>query len=1019
MADDTATPEPQNPSQAPENGPQESAAPVAETSQAATGTPVAETSQAAAGDAEGSQAVETSPARLPRLSWSPSRKAVTIAVALLCAIAGLAGSLIGSHAIANSDAGKEAKQFRAGAAQIATKLESELQHEQDLALAAGTLVAAGPQTSQAEFLAWTRWARVLRRYPELQRLGVVALVHASQLKSFAARVGDSAPASKAPGTASPSARPSRPVLQIVPAGTRPYYCLAIGELVRGAAPRAPAGLDRCARGPSLIATRNTGMALTRVLPGPGGGLAILKPVYRGLAVPRTQQDRIGAFAGWLQEVVKPSVLATRALAGHPGYALRLRYGAKPSAVAVAGVAPSNAQLAASRLAGGWSLQSFGPASLAWLSDGAAVWVLLAGVLASLLLALAILAFGLTRGERPPVVVESKPAPDAPVPSLYDALTGLPGSELTLDRAGRMLARANRQSGILVGALLIDVDWFKDVNEKLGRQAGDQLLKIVAERLENVMRTEDTVGRLRADQFAVLIESAARGMRLDALAQRVIEALHRPIDLEGFGPSFFMTASIGVAFGRYETTDDLMRDAELALRSAKAAGKDRYTLFNANMRSMIEGRGVAEAELNGALQDGQLFLLYEPIYDLGTRRVAGVEALLRWRHPKRGVLTPDDFMDLAQESGLNVPIERWALEDACRRAAAWEVEGRSVGVCLQIAENQLSRDGFITDVRRALQQSGVQPGLLTLLVAETAVMRDVTIAAERLREVKELGVRVAIDDFGGSGYAYHSDLRQLPLDSLRVDRGSLAASEDEDYRNWLLEAILIVGRELSLAVVAKGIESPEQLGALQAMGCNMAQGRLTGEPVAAEAVAGLLTTELPSPPPQPIAMPIQPGGVPTPPPSGTPAPGAGLPVQPSGTPMEPSGAPVQPSGTPMQPSGTPDPEAGMPVQPSGTPMEPSGAPVQPSGTPMQPSGVIMRATGTPMQPAWTPVQMPAATTPPSESPAQPTGTSGASPAASPQAADPSATPTRPSEAPAQPTEAPAQPTEAPALPGSPS
>ena len=286
---------------------------------------------------------------------------------------------------------------------------------------------------------------------------------------------------------------------------------------------------------------------------------------------------------------------------------------------------------------------------------------------------------------------------------------------------------------------------------------------------------------------------------------MIEALHKPVELDGFGPSFFLTASIGVAFGRYETPEDLLRDAQLALHAAKAAGKDRYTLFNANMRSVIEGRGVLEVELNAALQEKQFFLLYQPIYDLRSRKVVGLEALIRWRHPTQGVLAPADFMPLAEETGLIVPIGRWVLEEACSRAAAWNVAGHRVGVSVNVSANQLNRDGFATDVRRALQQSGIDPSLLTLEIAETTVMRDVAAAAERLREVKQLGVRIAIDDFG-SGYAYRSDLQRMPLDFLKVDRSSLAASDDEDYRSWLLEAILIFGRDLSLTVIAKGIET---------------------------------------------------------------------------------------------------------------------------------------------------------------------------------------------------------------------
>jgi EAL domain-containing protein (putative c-di-GMP-specific phosphodiesterase class I) len=308
----------------------------------------------------------------------------------------------------------------------------------------------------------------------------------------------------------------------------------------------------------------------------------------------------------------------------------------------------------------------------------------------------------------------------------------------------------------------------------------------------------------------------------------------------------------VAFGRYASPDDLLRDAELALRAAQTAGRDRYTLFNANMRSVIEGRGVLEAELNTALQEKQFILLYQPIYDLGTRKVAGFEALLRWRHPKQGILPPEDFVPLAEEAGLIVPIGRWALEEACTRAAAWNVAGHRVGISVEVSPNQLNRDGFATDVRRALQQSGIDPSLLTLEIAETTLMRDLEGSRARLQEIHDMGVRIAVDDFG-SGYAEQSDLQLMPLDFLKVDRSSLAASEDEEYRSWLLQAILIVGRELSLTVIATGIQTQEQLRAVQVMGCTMAQGSFMGRPAPADAVESVLQSELPAAPADPTSL----------------------------------------------------------------------------------------------------------------------------------------------------------------------
>jgi diguanylate cyclase (GGDEF)-like protein len=594
----------------------------------------------------------------------------------------------------------------------------------------------------------------------------------------------------------------------------------------------------------LLLSRDTATSLyTSVSAGSRQVLAVATPVYRGDVTPHSVFGRRAASVGWLREVLLPGVVLQQALAGHPGYALRLRrqIGATSHLLLAGGTRQPGAQTATVGLHDGWTVTSFGPAlTTGVLGDGDAVALLIGGILLSALLGLLAFVLGTRRPPAPvPTVRES------PTEYLYEALTGLPNRALTLDRAERMVARTGRDSGMLAGALFVDIDRLEEVNEKLGPSAGDQLLRIVGERLQDVVRAGDTVGRLDGSEFVVLVESAARGVRLDSLAQRMIEALHKPIELDDFGPSFVLTASIGVAFGRYATPDDLLRDARLALVSAKAAGKDRYTLFNANMRTIIEGRAVLEVELNTALQEQQFFLHYQPIYDLDSRRVVGLEALIRWQHPAQGLLQPEDFIPLAEETGLIVPIGRWALEQACSHAAAWEVTGHPIGVSVKVSAPQLNRDGFATDVRRALQQSGIEPSLLTLQIAETTLMRDIPAATMRLQEIKQLGVRIAIDDFGGSGYAHQADLRQMQLDALRVDRSSLAATEDESYRSWLLEAILLVGQDLSLSVIATGIETSEQLATLQTIGCTMAQGGLLGEPASAEEVQRLFDVELPT------------------------------------------------------------------------------------------------------------------------------------------------------------------------------
>jgi diguanylate cyclase (GGDEF)-like protein len=778
----------------------------------------------------------------------PRRNLVWAAVGAVCLAAGVTGSILGSHSLARSDAANKRSSFQSAQTGIASTLRLAIAHEEDVLNSASTFFAAHPTATPKDLAPWAGWARVLRRHPEVQRLTLVGIVKRTQLSTFADhQAGRPAkpPVQTRAGVVTKTPVATKPPFPITPSGNRggrAFYCLAFAELVRGPARAHPQGLDYCASRHELLSARDSGAtAYASASLGGTPALAVTMPVYSSGITPGTTGARIATVLGWTREIMEPGVLVGQALRGRPGEALLLGHrGGGSNTVYASGTPTAGGQSATVSLRNGWSAHVYGPVpTTTVLGDRNSRWLLIGGCVLSLLLGVLIFLLG-TRRARVPLPGRSK----QPAQALYDELTGLPTRVLTMDRAERMLARAGRQSGMLTGALLIDIDWFKDVNEKLGHEAGDQLLKTVAERLETVVRDQDTVGRLEGDEFVIVVEAAARGARLDALARRVIEALHKPVDLEGFGPSFFLTASIGLAFGRYTSTEDLLRDARLALDSAKAAGKDRYTLFNANMRAVIEDRGVLEAELNMALREGQFFLLYQPIYDLVAHKVVAFEALIRWRHPKRGILLPGDFIPLAEETGLTVPIGRWVLEEACARAASWNVAGHHVGVSVMVTANQLNREGFLTDLLRALQQSGVEPSLLTLELAEATVIADAVATAEHLEQIKRLGVSIAVDDFG-SGYAYRSDLQKMPLDYLKVDRRSLAASEDEDYRSWLLEAILVFARDLSLTVVAKGVETSEQLTNLRSMGCTMAQGYFMGDPVPAESVAGLLESHLPA------------------------------------------------------------------------------------------------------------------------------------------------------------------------------
>jgi diguanylate cyclase (GGDEF)-like protein len=764
--------------------------------------------------------------RLKQIARDP--RSVWLVTALLVA-AGTVGSVLGARALAVTDAEKARLAFHFTSAEIASTLTLAIQHEEDLVVSASAYVAANGDASPTGFDKWAESVHALQRYPELQNIGLVARIPASRLAAFERQV-----------TVNPlrplglSAPGPRERFQVLPPGPRPYYCFAVAGLARSLASYLPTGLDYCAVAPTLASAPDTGLSsYAPFVQGNVTTLGVEIPVYKGGAVPATVAARRRAFAGWLGELLVPGVVLQRALQGHPNTAVTFRYGNGSSDVVfTSGTVPRHAQSAWIDLRNGWSVQSLGIAAASGvLGDGRALTVLVGGILLSVLLGLLVLVLGTGRTRALSLVREK--TRELSHLALHDALTGLPNRALVLDRAEQMLARVERHPGSVAGALFIDIDGFKHVNDKLGHAAGDQLLQVVGERLQSVVRDQDTVGRLGGDEFVVLVESTTREGPLD-LPDRIVEALRRGIDLDGSGRTQSFTASLGMAVGQYATPDALLRDADLALYAAKAAGKDRYALFDASMSTSAEGRLELEGDLGAALREEQLFVQYQPIFDLSRHEVTGVEALVRWRHPARGVLPPDEFIPMSEESGLILSIGRWVLGEACKQAARWHARGHPVSVFVNVSAQQLSRDGFAGDVRRALEISGIDPSLLALEITETTLMHDVAAAGERLREIKALGVRVAIDDFG-TGYASLSQLQRMPVDILKIDSSFVAALAEGGQGRELLEAILGVGHALSLTVVAEGVETQTQLIALEEIGCEQAQGHLLGRPCAADVI----------------------------------------------------------------------------------------------------------------------------------------------------------------------------------------
>jgi diguanylate cyclase (GGDEF)-like protein/PAS domain S-box-containing protein len=425
-------------------------------------------------------------------------------------------------------------------------------------------------------------------------------------------------------------------------------------------------------------------------------------------------------------------------------------------------------------------------------------------------------------------------------AFHDPLTGLANRALLADRAERALMRSAR-SGASVAVVLVDLDSFKFVNDSLGHQVGDVVLGEVARRLESLVRSEDTVARLGGDEFVILIDDVSGMEETQILAERVREVLRPRFSLPGW--DYAVTASVGVAVGSASEVDvhDLLRDADTAMYVAKTGGKDSVRLFDPSMHERAHERFRLQVDLRGALDREELLLFYQPIYEMYDGQLKGFEALVRWSHPTRGLIAPERFIPLAEESGLIVPIGRWVLEQALRQITAWDRRhrrARDVSISVNVSTVQLTAPGLISDVQSAIERSGIAPSRVVLEITEGSLAKDPERTIEVLERLRELGLRIAIDDFG-TGYASLSHLQRLPVDILKVDKSFVAALSNGGKSRDLLQAILGVGQALSLAVVAEGIEAQSQMTVLQEMGCEMAQGFLVGKPSPAEVAESLL------------------------------------------------------------------------------------------------------------------------------------------------------------------------------------
>jgi diguanylate cyclase (GGDEF)-like protein/PAS domain S-box-containing protein len=421
-------------------------------------------------------------------------------------------------------------------------------------------------------------------------------------------------------------------------------------------------------------------------------------------------------------------------------------------------------------------------------------------------------------------------------AFHDALTGLANRALFVDRLAHALARRDR--GIAV--LLMDLDDFKTVNDSLGHQAGDELLVLVGHRLRASLRPADTAARLGGDEFAILLEDVGEE-HAELTAERIRDAFTEPFDIAG--REVYVRASIGLALAGDGATDptSLLRNADVAMYHAKAAGKGRHQIFQAGMHDDAMRRLEMQGDLQRALDREEFVVYYQPIMDLVSGRPASFEALIRWRHPTKGLLAPSEFLPLVEETGLIVPLGRWVLRQACQQARQWQDRFRlSLTMAVNVSTRQLADDGIGSDVAQALRDSRLDPASLTLEVTESALVTDMSGTVKRLEALRASGVRIAIDDFG-TGYSSLSYLDQFPIDVIKIDRSFVSVLLDPSRQPPLAQMILDLATRLGVPTVAEGIEDESQFNRLRELGCFLGQGFLFSRPLHPDTLEEILAS----------------------------------------------------------------------------------------------------------------------------------------------------------------------------------
>jgi diguanylate cyclase (GGDEF)-like protein len=764
-----------------------------------------------------------------------SNRARAVLIGGTILLLGLAASIVIATEWRSSAVEVNRRAFESTAADLGSALGARLSTDIGLTRTMRARAAMETQESETQYQRW---------YEELQRgapaspdvvAAFIRVVPASDLAAYR-RHAEADPAFR---------RFLGNDLQILPPGRRSSYCLTSAIVGSAATPSLYDGLlDYCAPlatgaghspYPALMhITTDTGSFIVTPLPETGSRslVAIAAAVYRRGVSIATPSARRTALRGFIATTFDSTSTLGSVLTNRPSLTLALYHrniGGPLQLIGSAGAhhrGRSSGYASTRRLGEGWVLETTGTANAFASPDLRGFVALGIGLLVTILAFLLHRVLSSSR-QRAWTLVDERTG-ELEYLALHDPLTDLPNRILVLDRAEQILARARRKN-LPVTALFVDIDGFKQINDRYGHPAGDEILRHVGARLNAVLRDSDTVGRLGGDEFVMLVDALGLEAAPELVAERILDVLRQPIELTQGGPAVLLTASIGIATGRPASAEALMQDADLALYKAKATGKNGYVKFESAMQIAAQDRIHLETDLADALTGGQFFLVYQPVVDLQTEQIVGAEALLRWRHPTSGVISPDVFIPIAEDNGLIIPIGRWVLEQACAQSVAWQQRGHHLNISVNVSARQLERPEFVGEVGSALADSGIDPTTLTLEITETALMRTPDATAHLLADLKTLGIRIAVDDFG-TGYSSLAYLRQFPVDSLKIDRTFITGLALSSEAHALAHTLIQLGAALGLQTLAEGVEHHSQVRALQGEGCDLAQGYLFARPL---------------------------------------------------------------------------------------------------------------------------------------------------------------------------------------------